>query len=174
MRHLTRFLAATTIGIFAALPGAAQQGADDPYPLAHEASVCDARASALNLVEPWGRHSKGHGSGGRIALLDLGGAPETRYHVLIIAQPNADRQTRLCHILSITEPGIALTDRFAIRALRRQGEAGLEATISGALHIDGHERLADAVLRIGVAYPSGDTRFEVLSAGPPWPHGSKE
>lgn len=153
-----------------AMATAAQHGEEDLSPLAHEADKCDIRASALNIVEPWERFSSGHRYGGRIAVLDLGGPIETRYHLLVIAYESLDAGPALCRIVSLTEPGLSLALPIQFHSIRRGGESELDIRFSGSLRVRGQSRLADTVLRIAVDIESEAKRFDLFSAGPSWPY----
>ena len=87
---MTRFLTTALLALTTALPA-----------LAQSVSVCDWRASAAAIVEPWEEHSKTYSEGAvRVALLDTIEPAAGAYHVLVLSPPYSELGDRQCKVIS--------------------------------------------------------------------------
>lgn len=174
-------LAFLVAGLLPVTPVAAQEGRDAPLALAFTTSPCDERASIQNIARPKGRYFREiSADSGVVALLDLGGPEQKRFHMMIAAYPlgryDAEDGFARCQIVSLTEPTLALTDDFyftsssgggGTRGARNVGPAAKMAIHMRRLDMTDDRYLVDTVTYIHLEQDTGKITFEIFSMGDP-------
>lgn len=167
-RSADDMLSVATVVLLSAAPLAAQQGRNDPLPLAHLVEPCDARASVQNLVEPWGQTSRSDPmQSARVALLDLG-LNEPRYALAVILRDVMDGSLLSCQIVTLAESGMELVPPVMFTSAERHGRDGFTWRMSTNMRLAGQSDLADAAFSLHVDMASAAVRLEAWSIGPPW------